>query len=287
MPKLEKHPESDHHHFSPAEHAEEHKRIPEHAAISPIAMAASGHTDSARTQEQHVAAAATMGFWGHDSAAAAPHATPERVSAAAPTAHAEAAPKAESHPVKKGKGGARNVDLAPLNHNPDKYSDHKTLDPNRVTVDGDQVTTTQATDIYLNQGKSLGTIPAGASVQINAGAICHLNVEGKDEACVLVFRYNSLTGWVPVRHLNDPDKKLVHTQRAIEKRVDEQRKDDPHSPHGKQQTVIAHTAADDGVDSLYVYPRQDGSENKAKYYYGRDDGRVNFLLNLPYTGGER
>lgn len=182
------------------------------------------------------------------------------------------------------KGGKKyNVDPKEKNEHPGETS-YGEEDYTRIekTPYGKDITIQNDTWLYDNLGNQRQQVKKGQEARLNAGQRRDVKIGGAEVPCLLVFSIKDAnssrkrTGWIPERDLPGSVAKKSWNPTISGGKVEVT--DDEYE--------VLDKSVPDEHESRYVYPKQDGGENKAKFYYA-NDGVVNFLLNLPHTGGGR
>jgi len=157
------------------------------------------------------------------------------------------------------RGGADNVDLAPLNH-------HRGFDANRLGhAGGKNFHTLHAASLYQLDGTAGFHVPAGSECEINAGAITKLALRAPGAAasapdrhahavdCVFIFNvkvghaWTNHGGWLPAHALPQVvDREQHQLASAIE-----HERGDAHHRFGRGVELLPHVTADtDGTQDL-------------------------------------
>lgn len=196
-------------------------------------------------------------------------------------------------------GGARraehvDIKMGHFSKNEDGYDKFKTggTDVNRL-VDArldskhHRAVLAMASKVYDNMGNATHDAPVG-EVQVNAGAVSTVLVEGKPVECVYGFKIGGTAmGWVPVSAFDaETQKTLVVRDRAIAKRVERAQKHAKFEAEAVTVTPVEAPAQFQGLRTL-ANQKDTNRENEAEHYFKRGDGAVNLVFNVPGSGGGR
>lgn len=182
---------------------------------------------------------------------------------------------------------------------------HKKARPelNRISDHNKLPTLPKPTKVYDNMGTAHGEAAPG-DVEINAGAVANLEIEGVKQECIFVYKAKPtngstlLFGWVPTAAFehNAVLAHVIHKDKRIADKMDAAQE------HGAQFSEVKETVSPVPVpadmNELRIIPNAretepDGkksTDNFARHYYLRPDeggGSVNLLANVPGTGHDR
>lgn len=188
-------------------------------------------------------------------------------------------------------GGDRNVPIGDINDQHQGWdTKHKHHDQaSRLGLGKHHDTPKLAADtkIYTNDGNSIGHLSAGHEVPVNAGAICHLIIDGKKVVCVL--GHGQPPGWIPVAHF-ERSALIEKLSSQLSHEINQARHTGHDAKHGQAPKTITNHPISAATNHLFTKPNQQSdTANHAADYFVRSGNRVNLLINIPTWGedGER
>jgi len=148
--------------------------------------------------------------------------------------------------------------------------------------------------VYSNTGGELGRCAPGQRVEINAGAVSKIPIDGKAVRCLFVYKADAvggdgtqLFGWVPIHAFvqNGVLLHIVAKDKAIAHELEDAQRDGVEFS-GQAEVVQPHKLPPE-IGDLRTIRTQAEKENFARHYGARPDGTVNLLVDVPGTGRGR